>query len=129
MGVRFFCFQVKYDLCFLVKLVLYVIFITENHCKANLGLSVGRTNVRLCSGATNTTPSTTTTTNTGPPASPSTGYIYVNDAEKDMSWGAISERAAQTIFWTELVRGAAVVIAHIFKVIYFILYVILSCNQ
>lgn len=51
------------------------------------------------------------------PAKPSgNGYIYVNDTELDMSASALTERAAQTIFWSELFRGAAVTLAYIFKV-------------
>lgn len=43
------------------------------------------------------------------------GFIYVNAAEKSMDFKDITDRAAQTIFWTELCRGMAVTFAHIFK--------------
>uniref|UniRef100_A0A182MT34 4Fe-4S ferredoxin-type domain-containing protein n=1 Tax=Anopheles culicifacies TaxID=139723 RepID=A0A182MT34_9DIPT len=42
-------------------------------------------------------------------------YYYVNNKEKSMDMSDITDRAAQTIFWTELFRGAAVTLAHIFK--------------
>lgn len=44
-----------------------------------------------------------------------TNYKYVNDKEIDMSYAAITDRAATTLFWTELARGFAVTLAHIFK--------------
>ncbi|CAH2037134.1 unnamed protein product, partial [Iphiclides podalirius] len=43
------------------------------------------------------------------------GYKYVNAEELDMSFKEMSNRAAQTLFWTELARGFAVTLAHIFK--------------
>ncbi|CRL02455.1 CLUMA_CG015296, isoform A [Clunio marinus] len=43
------------------------------------------------------------------------GFIYVNAEEKSMEMRDITDRAAQTLFWTELFRGAAVTLAHIFK--------------
>lgn len=49
-----------------------------------------------------------------PPVSP--GYKYVNAEDPEMTFKAMSDRAAQTIFWTELARGFAVTLAHIFKV-------------
>lgn len=42
-------------------------------------------------------------------------YIYVNKDDPSMEWEDITDRAAQTIFWTELMRGSAVTLAHIFK--------------
>ncbi|KAF2905804.1 hypothetical protein ILUMI_00372 [Ignelater luminosus] len=42
-------------------------------------------------------------------------YIYVNDKEPSMAMNDITDRAAQTIFWTELARGFGVTLAHIFK--------------
>lgn len=49
-----------------------------------------------------------------PPKLP--GYMYVNGEDPNMSMKAMSDRAAQTMFWTELARGFAVTLAHIFKV-------------
>jgi len=46
---------------------------------------------------------------------PRHGYKYVNDQELDNSFKGITDRAAATIFWTELFRGAGVTFAHIFK--------------
>lgn len=46
---------------------------------------------------------------------PRAGFIYVNDQEKSMEWRALTDRAAQTIFLTELMRGLAITLAHIFK--------------
>ncbi|KAJ8953726.1 hypothetical protein NQ314_007336 [Rhamnusium bicolor] len=43
------------------------------------------------------------------------GYIYVNDKEPSMDMNALTDRAAQTIFFTELIRGFGVTLAHIFK--------------
>lgn len=43
------------------------------------------------------------------------GYIYVNALEPSMKMGDITDRAAQTMFWTELARGFGVTLAHIFK--------------
>lgn len=42
-------------------------------------------------------------------------FYYVNNTEPSMDMTDITDRAAQTIFWTELFRGAAVTLAHIFK--------------
>lgn len=42
--------------------------------------------------------------------------MYVNAEDPNMSMRALSDRAAQTMFWTELARGFAVTLAHIFKV-------------
>lgn len=49
-----------------------------------------------------------------PPNMP--GYMYVNPHDPDMSVKEMSDRAAQTVFWTELARGMAVTLAHLFKV-------------
>lgn len=46
---------------------------------------------------------------------PAGGFYYVNNEELSMDFKDITDRAAQTIFWTELFRGAAVTLAHIFK--------------
>lgn len=43
------------------------------------------------------------------------GYIYVNNVETDMSYEALTERASQTIFLTELMRGMGVALGHFFK--------------
>lgn len=43
------------------------------------------------------------------------GYVYVNAKELSMDMKEITDRAAQTMFWTELVRGMGVTLAHIFK--------------
>lgn len=43
------------------------------------------------------------------------GYIYVNNKEVDMSMDAITDRAAQTLFLNELIRGMGVAFGHIFK--------------
>lgn len=43
------------------------------------------------------------------------GYLYVNNVETDMSFEALSERASQTIFLTELIRGLGVALGHFFK--------------
>ncbi|KAF9808795.1 hypothetical protein SFRURICE_013057 [Spodoptera frugiperda] len=43
------------------------------------------------------------------------GYKYVNAEDPNMSMKEMSNRAAQTLFWTELARGFAVTLAHIFK--------------
>ncbi|CAB3251870.1 unnamed protein product [Arctia plantaginis] len=48
-----------------------------------------------------------------PPKEP--GYMYVNAVDPNMTMKALSDRAAQTMFWTELARGFAVTLAHIFK--------------
>ncbi|XP_018012763.1 NADH-ubiquinone oxidoreductase subunit 8 [Hyalella azteca] len=42
-------------------------------------------------------------------------YKDVSMPEPDMSYGAITERAATTIFWTELARGFAVTLGTMFK--------------
>lgn len=46
---------------------------------------------------------------------PEKGYIYVNNEEPSMEFKDITDRAAQTMFWTELARGFGVTLAHIFK--------------
>lgn len=43
------------------------------------------------------------------------GFVYVNDVEPSMAFNDITDRAAATMFWTELARGFAVTFAHIFK--------------
>lgn len=43
------------------------------------------------------------------------GYIYVNNVETDMSYEALADRASQTIFLTELLRGMGVALGHFFK--------------
>lgn len=43
------------------------------------------------------------------------GYIYVNAHGPSMKMNDITDRAAQTMFWTELARGFGVTLAHIFK--------------
>jgi len=43
------------------------------------------------------------------------GYKYVSGEEEDMSFKGITDRAAATVFWTELFRGAGVTLAHLFK--------------
>lgn len=43
------------------------------------------------------------------------GYLYVNNVETDMSAEALTERASQTIFMTELLRGMGVALGHFFK--------------
>lgn len=42
-------------------------------------------------------------------------YYYVNNEELGMDMKSITDRASKTIFWTELFRGMAVTLAHIFK--------------
>lgn len=42
-------------------------------------------------------------------------YKYVTQEDPSMEWKDITDRAAATIFWTELWRGAAVTLGHIFK--------------
>lgn len=49
------------------------------------------------------------------PKDPRAGFIYINDTEKSMEWKDLTDRAATTIFMTELMRGMAVTLAHIFK--------------
>lgn len=46
---------------------------------------------------------------------PKDGYIYVNNIEPSMEWKDVTDRAAQTMFWTELCRGFGVTLAMIFK--------------
>ncbi|XP_055387606.1 NADH dehydrogenase (ubiquinone) 23 kDa subunit [Condylostylus longicornis] len=46
---------------------------------------------------------------------PEKGYIYVNNKELSMEFKDITDRAAATMFWTELIRGFMVTLAHIFK--------------
>lgn len=48
-----------------------------------------------------------------PPNDP--GYIYVNGEDPNMSFREMSNRVAQTLFWTELARGFAVTLGHVFK--------------
>ncbi|KAK9874460.1 hypothetical protein WA026_002801 [Henosepilachna vigintioctopunctata] len=43
------------------------------------------------------------------------GYIYVNKDDPSMEMKDITDRAAQTMFLTELFRGFAVTLAHVFK--------------
>lgn len=43
------------------------------------------------------------------------GYLYVNNEDVDMSFNAMTERAATTIFGTELFRGLGVTLGHMFK--------------
>lgn len=50
-----------------------------------------------------------------PAIKPEPGYIFVNPSNPDMSWSAISERAGETLFLTELIRGLGVSMGHIFK--------------
>ncbi|CAG4975708.1 unnamed protein product [Colias eurytheme] len=75
--------------------------------------------VRACAGSTlirhaqYSTPSEGRVEKVYPPEVP--GYKYVNAEDPDMSFKAMTDRAAQTIFWTELIRGFAVTLAHIFK--------------
>lgn len=59
-----------------------------------------------------------------PPNDP--GYKYVNAEDPNMSFKEMSDRAAQTLFWTELARGFAVTLAHIFKVLFFLIELIYS---
>lgn len=46
---------------------------------------------------------------------PKQGFVYVNDQEKGMDWKSLTDRASETIFLTELVRGLAITLGHIFK--------------
>lgn len=46
---------------------------------------------------------------------PTPGYLYVNNKVLSMDMKDITDRAAQTMFWTELFRGLGVTLAHIFK--------------
>lgn len=46
---------------------------------------------------------------------PKQGFVYVNDKEKGMDWKSLTDRASETIFLTELVRGLAITLGHIFK--------------
>lgn len=43
------------------------------------------------------------------------GFLYVNNKEEDLSFGAITDRAADTLFFTELIRGMGVAFGHMFK--------------
>lgn len=43
------------------------------------------------------------------------GYIYVNNKEESMDLNDVTDRAASTIFLSELMRGFGVTLAHIFK--------------
>lgn len=43
------------------------------------------------------------------------GYIYVNNKELSMDMKDVTDRAANTMFWTEIIRGLGVTLAHIFK--------------
>lgn len=43
------------------------------------------------------------------------GYVYVNNKEESMDLNDVTDRAASTIFLSELMRGFAVTLAHIFK--------------
>ncbi|XP_059051528.1 NADH-ubiquinone oxidoreductase subunit 8 [Achroia grisella] len=43
------------------------------------------------------------------------GYKYVNAENPSETFREMSDRAAQTMFWTELARGFAVTLAHVFK--------------
>jgi len=42
-------------------------------------------------------------------------YKVVSDPEPSMDMKALTDRASQTLFWTELLRGFGVTLAHIFK--------------
>lgn len=42
-------------------------------------------------------------------------YVYVNNPEPSLEMSAMTERAASTIFLSELFRGMMVTLAHIFK--------------
>lgn len=43
------------------------------------------------------------------------GYVYVNNKEESMDLKDVTDRAASTIFLSELMRGFGVTLAHIFK--------------
>jgi len=62
----------------------------------------GKHNVAVLSSAMHTSPS-------------QSNYKYVNAEEVSMKWKDITDRAANTIFWSELLRGAGVTLAHLFK--------------
>ncbi|KAG4080282.1 hypothetical protein HA402_010774 [Bradysia odoriphaga] len=49
------------------------------------------------------------------PEKPTPGYLYVNNKLPSMEMADITDRASQTLFWTELFRGLGVTMAHIFK--------------
>jgi len=42
-------------------------------------------------------------------------YKYITPEDPSMEWKDISDRAAAAVFWTELARGFAVTLGHIFK--------------
>merc|ERR1719154_605586 len=42
-------------------------------------------------------------------------YVYVNPTEGVPSWGELTENAAHSLFLSELLRGMAVTLGHIFK--------------
>lgn len=46
---------------------------------------------------------------------PKDGYIYVTPGEQSMEWKDITDRAATSMFWSELCRGFAVTLGMIFK--------------
>jgi len=54
-------------------------------------------------------------TPSAPVPPPSSGYKYVNAEDVSMKWKDIADRAAVTLFWTEMFRGAGVTLAHLFK--------------
>ncbi|KAK4878553.1 hypothetical protein RN001_011059 [Aquatica leii] len=49
-------------------------------------------------------------------SSPNKGsYVYIGDTDLSMKMSDITDRAAQTMFWSELARGFAVTLSNIFK--------------
>lgn len=62
--------------------------------------ATGRLPMQLCIGASNRNFSTS-------PTSPSSKgeYKYISDPDPSLKWGDITERAANVIFFTELIRG------------------------
>merc|ERR1712121_75556 len=42
-------------------------------------------------------------------------YKQVGKADPDMNWKPIMDRASQTVFWTELLRGLGITLGHLFK--------------
>lgn len=50
-----------------------------------------------------------------PEETPTPGYVYVNNKPVSMDMKDITDRAAQTMFLTELIRGLGITLAHIFK--------------